>query len=597
MLYVTDLNGNTEPLNHIQRVEINEEVNGAFTLALTSFFHDNNPGHALIEEESIISVEDHDYRIKQLKENKGRKEAVAIHTFFDVAGTWKHEIFGGTRSFNDFANFVFSGTGWTVDIQGVSGMAFIANFGNDNVIKLVNILCGVYECEYRILPGKKIQFAKQVGPDNDVQYRYGHNVKALSKSVDTTNLRTRIKGYGGDGVEVTYTSDAARKYGIIDAEPIYDEEYATADLMSERLVRELTDYPEVIFDLDVAELLDKEIGERIWLIYEPMNIEFQTRILAKKSVWRKDKFVTESITIGNAKRKTLSDILASTNIQIDENARQTRSRIEQTNDRITLAVEEFAGEILKAYAKIELTAREIRMEVADLESDLRSSISITASQIRSEVADVKSGLQSSITQTAGQIRSEVSSEVTRVDGRIDTANSSITQLSDRINLKAESSTVDSLGSRVNSVEFNLDAANAQISQKVSQSDYNGNTITSLINQTSTTIDIQASKINLVGAVNVLSDISGNLGTITSGNINISQDLFVGNNIRLGRYLTGTKRMTLADGVAISSDGWSMSLTAVSGVGIENAVFTGTSVSFASINSINWGSNRPTAVWG
>lgn len=47
---------------------------------------------------------------------------------------------------------------------------------------------------------------------------------------------------------------------------------------------------------------------------------------------------------------------------------------------------------------------------------------------------------------------------------------------------------------------------------------NGNTIASLINQTSTTITIQASKISLVGAVSVLSDISGNLGTIYAGRI-------------------------------------------------------------------------------
>ncbi|KIL46922.1 hypothetical protein KP77_24900 [Jeotgalibacillus alimentarius] len=59
----------------------------------------------------------------------------------------------------------------------------------------------------------------------------------------------------------------------------------------------------------------------------------------------------------------------------------------------------------------------------------------------------------------------------------------------------------------------------EIQSKVSQTDYNGNTISSLINQTATTIKIQASKINLVGAVTVLSEITGNLGTITGGTIN------------------------------------------------------------------------------
>lgn len=43
-----------------------------------------------------------------------------------------------------------------------------------------------------------------------------------------------------------------------------------------------------------------------------------------------------------------------------------------------------------------------------------------------------------------------------------------------------------------------------ISLKVSQSDYNGNTIASLINQTATTVDIEASHINLTGAVTISS---------------------------------------------------------------------------------------------
>lgn len=622
LISVTNLNGNTEPLNHIH-AEKDEEVNGGSTLSLTSFFHANNPGHDLIEEESVIHADGHDYRIKQLKENKGRKEAVAIHAFFDVAGTWKHEIYGGTRSFGDFANFTFSGTGWTVEIKDVSGMAFIANFGNNNIIQLVQTLCSVYECEYQILPNKRILFAKQVGPDNDAQYRYGHNVKALSKSVDTTNLRTRIKGYGIDGVEVIHTSPNAAKYGIYEAEPIYDEEYS-ADMMSERLARELTDYPEVSFDMDVVELLDKVLGERIWLIYEPMNIEFQTRILAKKSIWRNGKFITQSINIGNVKRKTLSDILASTKIEIDENARQTRSRIEQTNTNITLAVEEFAGEVLKAYGKIEITASEIRQEVADVENGLYGTISLTASEIRSEVADVKSGLSSQITQTADSIRMEVNSEIKRVDGRIDTANSSITQtassirsevatsvstldgkitsanssitqLSNRIDLKAETTVVSNLGSRVNSVEFNLDSANAEISQKVSQTNYNGNTIASLINQTATTIDIQASKINLTGAVTVLSDISGKLGNITTGNIDIYESAKIG----AGLYLRGGAG-GLFTGVYFGNTQIMQDDTGY--LNLSDRIRIG---SFTEINgqldltraNVSWGNNRPAAVWG
>lgn len=59
-----------------------------------------------------------------------------------------------------------------------------------------------------------------------------------------------------------------------------------------------------------------------------------------------------------------------------------------------------------------------------------------------------------------------------------------------------------------------------ITQKVSSSDFNGNTLVSMINQTATTIEIVASKINLVGAVTFLSDITSDLGMGTNGYITI-----------------------------------------------------------------------------
>ncbi|PIC88436.1 hypothetical protein CSV71_15030 [Sporosarcina sp. P21c] len=608
-MYVTDLNGNTEPLNHIQRPEINEEVNGAYTLALTSFFHANNPGHTLIEEESVIHTDGYDFRVKQLRENKGRKEIIALSTFFDLVGKRQDEIYGGTRTFNEFASFVFSGTGWTCESVDVAGSQFIPNFGNANVIKLVTDLCKVYECEYKILPGNRVQFAKQVGPDNDAQYRYRHNVQAISKSVDTTNLRTVIKGFGGDGLAITYTSPYAEKYGDIEADPVENEDYFTADEMLPVLKQELQDFPEVTIELDSIELVDKEVGERVWLIYEPMDIEFQTRIMSKKSTIRNDRWVTSSVTIGNTMPRSLSDILTETKIDIDENNKRTKSRIEQTNDRITLAVEQFAGEMLEAYAKIEITASEIRSEVATLNEKLEdgiaqnnSLISQTATQIRAEVnSEIKrvdgriDTANSSITQTASSIRSEVATSVASLDGKITSANSSITQLADQISLKAETSTVNSLGARINSVEFDLDATNAQITQKVSQTDYNGNTIVSMINQTPSHIEINASKINLVGAVTVLSDISGRLGNITAGNIDIYESAKIG----AGLYLRGGAG-GLFTGVYFGNTQIMQDDTGY--LNLTNRIRIG---SFTEVNgqldltraNVSWGNNRPAAVWG
>ena len=138
-------------------------------------------------------------------------------------------------------------------------------------------------------------------------------------------------------------------------------------------------------------------------------------------------------------------------------------------------------------------------------------------ETKSIITDVEKGLQSQITQNA----KEISLRVTQTEFD---ANK---QSTDNRIAKAESEIVQ----------------NAQeISLKVSQTDYNGNTISSLINQTATTIQIQAEKVNLVGYT-TFTDLStsgkttihgGNIMTDTIGakQINTSE-LVVGDNIRMG----------------------------------------------------------------
>ncbi|MEZ7173577.1 phage tail protein [Sporosarcina sp. OR05] len=434
MLSVTNLAGQTEPLNQIQRFEMTEEVNSAFMVSLTSFSVANNPAHELIEEESIVNVDGYDFRVKQMKERLNRKEITGISTYFDLNGHRQDAIYGGTRTFNEFATFAFAGTGWTFENADVSGSVFIPNFGDDNVIKLVQVLCAAFDCEFKIMPNQHILFADKIGPDNDAQYRYGHNVKALSRSVDTTNMRTQITGYGGDGLTITYTSPNATKYGIHKAEPFRDERFTIANSLTARLKQELKDYPDTTIELDSIELTDKELGERVWLIYEPLGIEFQTRVMSKKTVLRNDKLVTASVTIGNIVPRNLSDILTSQKVEIDENKKETRSRFEQTNERITLEVER----IDESLATISVEADEIKLSVQQL------------------------------------------------DGRMGNAES-------QISIQAD-----------------------QIMSKVSYTDYNGNTIASLINQTATTITLSAEKIQMSGITEVANSlyIGGRYGDAT-----------------------------------------------------------------------------------
>ncbi|WP_342512788.1 phage tail protein [Sporosarcina sp. FSL K6-1522] len=582
MLTVTNINGQTEILNNYQRLEITEEVNEAFSLAVTSFSIENNPGHALLEEESIITVQDYDFRVKQMRTNKNSKEVVALSTFFDLIGHRQEEIYGGTRTLGEFLNHVFKGTGWTATTDVVDSR-FIPNYGVGNVIELVADLTAAFGCEYKIMPNNRVHFAKEVGPDNDAQYRHGHNVKELSHHVDTYNLRTRIAGYGADSLKVTYTSPFAEKYGIIEADPITNDEIHTVADMTELLKNELNDYPEVSIALDSIELTEKEIGERVWLIYEPIKLadgtfmEFQTRVLKKISTNIGGEIVTKSVVIGNTIPRTLSGIIADAKVEIEKNARWTRSRIEQTDYNIELAVEQFTGEILEAYAKIELTATQIRSEVAEI--DVRLSDGVAQNK-------------SAITQTATEIRSEVSQEVNRIDGSIASANSSITQLSDQITSVVNTS-IPQLDGRINTAESKITQQGNLINLKVSQSDFTGENMVSMINMTPSSVKIQAKNITLVGAVSVLSEIAGNLGTITAGNINISEDVYVGGSIYLGKNLpSGVTRKVVfgkfGDFPSITNHNGSGALSIAAETGINFSTLGG---------SINFNNNTVTNLNG
>lgn len=464
-----------EPLNHIQGLTIEKEVNGTFQLSLTSFNKPNNIAYPMLLEESIVVVDGYEFRIKQLKEIRFGKFITAISTFFDdLNDNRKDDIYGGTRTFREFATWLFLNTDWTFTTD-IEESRFIPDFGNANIISLVNTLCSVFECEYEILPNKQVYFTKQIGGNNDYQYRYKHNIVALSKTVDTSNVKTYIEGYGANGLYVSYTSPLADEFGIKKADPIYDDRFTHADSLQEHIKSQLNDVPQVALELDVVELTSRDLGETIWLIYEPLNIELSTRIMKQTLGIVNGRLTTKSVVLGNTLPKNTQDLLVQQKIEIDENKKEFRSKIEQTNDRITLAVEEVGSQI----AELNIRADSIELSVSYAESQIAL------------------------------------------------------------------------------LEMRSDSIELQVSSKVDYSDYTGDKIISRINLAPGTATIQADKINLVGAVSVLSDISGNLGYIYAGNINISQDITVGSNIIMQGYSGEIKLPT--NECSISCSGGSVTL--------------------------------------
>ncbi|MED3801879.1 phage tail protein [Lysinibacillus xylanilyticus] len=521
MLIVTN-GSKTEPLLETNYEKF-EELNGVLRISFNSFLHEKNPGHPLLDFETIIEDEDgQEYVVKDYGGDTISKKATAVHIYFSLADEFKYDIYGGTRTFDDFMSFVFAETGWTFINVDVDGYQLLPNFGEANLIVLIDQLCAAFNCERQILPGKVLRFTKKIGADNDMQFRYRHNIETLSYSVNTANLKTQIRGYGAEGIDITYTSPLADspRIGVRVADPIHDEKIESAEEMTTHLASELPAAPETNIKVKVT-TVDGNVGDLVWLIHEDLALEYQTRILSKKT---KRDYSNSEVEVGNTQAKSIVDALLNQHATINANDKRYRSKFEQTNDRIDLEVEEIGASI----AAIHIRADSITQSVTDLNNNLSSRITQTATEIRSEVTaqvtTINNNIRSvrndvsAVTQTASQIQSTVTSQQTQISGlgtRVSTAESTITQQAD------------------------------QIKSKVSFEDFTGNTVVSQINQTATTISIQASKINLVGAVTFLSDITGRLGTITAGtingvdiygaNINIQQDASIGSTL----YLQGT----------------------------------------------------------
>nr|WP_291760088.1 phage tail protein [Lysinibacillus sp. UBA5990] len=205
----------------------------------------------------------------------------------------------------------------------------------------MNQICESFECEYEITPNSSIHFSKMLGPNNDFVYQYGDNIIELSKSVNTDNLRTRISAKDKDNLVVRYTSQQAAKWGFRDADDISDERFSDSENFMDKARKSLKVQPELSIELDSIELLDKELGERIWLIYEPWDYEMQTRILEVTQVFDEetDEFKTVAVVIGNAIPQTLSDELTETQEILKESIKEYRSAITQTDSNIRLEVE------------------------------------------------------------------------------------------------------------------------------------------------------------------------------------------------------------------------------------------------------------------
>ncbi|MBZ4222504.1 phage tail protein [Bacillus wiedmannii] len=323
MLMVTDLTGNSEPLVGFKGFTRKRLINGERTLSFSLFpYKENQVAFPITKEESVIEFEDEEYVIKLLKErNMGRKfykQAEAIHKFYvDLKGKQKYEKYSGSMTFQSALDFVFEGTGYKTAVIDAFYAKSWENFGGENRLALLQKALKRYKAEMTV-KGNLVTFRTQIGEDTDFQFRYNFNIKTFERIVDTTNLATYIRGYGKDGLMREYTSPNIKIFGKIDAPFVDDDRFTTVSGLDERLRNDLQDTPLISITIDFVDLrkagypyIVPNEGDRVFLIYEPMNIDVETRIVAIEEEYDENlELIRTKVTLSNIKQD-FSDAITS----------------------------------------------------------------------------------------------------------------------------------------------------------------------------------------------------------------------------------------------------------------------------------------------
>lgn len=309
MVIITNLDGKTLPLVDVEFLHRTRGTNGDHEIFMVANETDRNTrSFNLVDHESIIELPDgNTFRIKKLDKeivnNVQRVELTARHTFYDTVGNYQYEIIEGEKvlSLHQLLSHAFEGTDITFTIHDDFDNYSFENFGNANSIKLFNDIKDNIPFEFNISNNTHLEIYKQIGStDKNLQMRYKQNIVTIKKEDNTENLATEIKGFGkpkedAEGnqiegeyeVEITYTSPNAERYGVIVADPYYNEKITHEPTMLRYLQNAIVDEPEVTFTITYEEMIKNvnkeldaaELGDQIELIHEKMDLAFPTRIL------------------------------------------------------------------------------------------------------------------------------------------------------------------------------------------------------------------------------------------------------------------------------------------------------------------------------
>ncbi|MCP6683008.1 phage tail protein [Bacillus nakamurai] len=266
----------------------------------------NTHSFPLIQNEGSLFYEDEEYIIRKTRYvpiGGGRLKAdlTALHrSFSDLGENYVYETSGKKKKLyiEDLLEIALKGSGYTYEImpEGLGDSFEVEDFGNGFSLGLLNDIKEKYTAEYDCI-GKKVYIAKEIARDTDYIIRDRVNVKDPSQEIDTSSIKTYIKGFGKKddktgkyAVEAEYKSPLAVVYGIKHASPIFDDSYTAKDegKLEKRLEKELTDKIEISISLTYVEISalkmqDIRKGDYVWCVLEPFDLRTKLRVVSIES--------------------------------------------------------------------------------------------------------------------------------------------------------------------------------------------------------------------------------------------------------------------------------------------------------------------------
>ena len=245
-------------------------------------------------------LDDEYYRITYAKPNDtGRQIEVefdAVHQFFyDMSKSMVYTTLNGSKSFETYLQAIFSGSGYTYNLETTVGSIRKENFGNKSRLSLFNDIIKAAGLEFSVR-GHVIRILKRVGTDLSTIVRKDFNMNELKIEKDINSFVTYQRGLGAwkddedhskGRYETSYESPLSAIYGRIEADPVVDERYKDTGKLLERLKENVDKSYKVSVEIDMEDLSQAGYrisrpnpGDYIMAINETLGFRQKVRIVS-----------------------------------------------------------------------------------------------------------------------------------------------------------------------------------------------------------------------------------------------------------------------------------------------------------------------------